>query len=343
MYSVLSRDPSKFYKAARAAKNPGNDTIKKLLVDNKVYEGDQVCDGFFDSISFLKTAAHQDLDSSPVFVSANEEYRHILRISQQGSKIPNITREKTKQLLASIRPAVSDFASITANHFHYAGDEGVSHLKDLINGIIDDLNNLSVDELNIVSACIHHKGHGKKKTSADSYRTISSCPFQSKLLDSYIRDIYGHVWDHHQADTQFQGAGSSHEHAALLLTECIQHSLHTKKPLFVLYLDAKSAFDLVLRQFLINKLFHYGIQDHGLVFLDQRLKHRKTVCEWNGQLMGPILDKWGVEQGGRNSSELYKVFNNCQLEIAQSSKLGVALGACLVAYSVEELDVVYFT
>ena len=45
--------------------------------------------------------------------------------------------------------------------------------------------------------------------------------------------------------------------------------------------------------------------------------------------MGPILDKWGVEQGGRNSSELYKVFNNCQLEIAQSSKLGVPLGACL--------------
>ena len=35
---------------------------------------------------------------------------------------------------------------------------------------------------------------------------------------------------------------------------------------------------------------------------------------------------WGVEQGGQHSSDLYKVFNNSQLELAQDSKLGVDLG-----------------
>ena len=42
--------------------------------------------------------------------------------------------------------------------------------------------------------------------------------------------------------------------------------------------------------------------------------------------MGPILDKWGVEQGGRNSSDYYKVHNNSQLETAQDSQLGVDIG-----------------
>ena len=54
--------------------------------------------------------------------------------------------------------------------------------------------------------------------------------------------------------------------------------------------------------------------------------HRKTICEWDGVLMGPISDMWGVEQGGKHSSDLHKVYNNSQLETAQESKLGVDLG-----------------
>ena len=159
---------------------------------------------------------------------------------------------------------------------------------------------MSIDELNTVYACILHKGHGKEKNQADCYRTISSCPLLSKAIDTYIGELYDDILDDHQASTQFQGRGSNHELAALLLTETIQHSLHTaKRPLFVLYLDAKSAFDLVLRQFLINNLYDYGIQDQGLLLIDQRIKNRKTICEWNGQIMGPIHDKWGLEQGGK--------------------------------------------
>ena len=48
--------------------------------------------------------------------------------------------------------------------------------------------------------------------------------------------------------TQFQGSGSSHELAALLFTECIQNSIYiAKKPVYTLLVDAKSAFDKVIR------------------------------------------------------------------------------------------------
>ena len=41
--------------------------------------------------------------------------------------------------------------------------------------------------------------------------------------------------------------------------------------------------------------------------------------------MGPIHNLWGGEQGGKNSGEFYKVYNNEQLRILQESELGVPL------------------
>ena len=87
----------------------------------------------------------------------------------------------------------------------------------------------------------------------------------------------------------------SHELAALRLTTTIHHSLTSKKPTFVLLLDARSAFDLVLRKILIRRL------------------------------MGPINDELGVEQGGPKSSEKYKIYNNEQISTPQMSGLGTTI------------------
>ena len=65
--------------------------------------------------------------------------------------------------------------------------------------------------------------------------------------------------------------------------------------------------------------------------IDQRLKNRKTVCEWNRTLMGPIADECGVEQGGMISSDMYKVYNDEQLNLAQVSNFGVPLGPVTVS------------
>ena len=53
---------------------------------------------------------------------------------------------------------------------------------------------------------------------------ISNCPFVSKALDSYVAQLYSPIWMKNQAETQFQGRGSNHELAALLLTETVQYS-----------------------------------------------------------------------------------------------------------------------
>ena len=62
------------------------------------------------------------------------------------------------------------------------------------------------------------------------------------------------------------------------------------------------------------------------------------MVEWDKQLMGPIDDGKGVEQGGVNSGDYYKIFGKPQLELAQSSKLGVPLPGNLTVSGIGQAD-----
>ena len=130
-----------------------------------------------------------------------------------------------------------------------------------------------------------------------------------------------------------------HELAALLLTEVSQFSLHVlQQPVFILYLDAKSAFDKVLRQLLIRNLYFCGTAGKELLHFNNRLEFRKTMAEWDKILMGPIIDQQGVEQGGVNSGDFYKIYSKSQLQMAQDSKLGVQLSRDITISAIGQAD-----
>ena len=149
---------------------------------------------------------------------------------------------------------------------------------------------------------------------------------KAKALDIYLRGLSCGEWTSQQATTQFQGQKMSHELASLLLTETIVNSDNvSKRPVFALFLDARAAFNRVVRKILVRNLFAAGIHDQRLVYFDKRLGSRYTYCEYDKELMGPILDLRGLEQGGVSSSELYKLYNNEQANVAQASRLGVPL------------------
>ena len=267
-------------------------------------------------------------------------YEHILKICKDQRQIPEIFHDQSTKILNRMRKNVSDFYSITALHYINAGVEGLEHFNCLLNAIIADVNNATIEELNIALGIILFKGHGKVKTSDRSYRTISTCPFLSKCLDLYLRDLYLDLWNDQQANTQYQGGGSSHELASLLVTEVIQHSLNVSdKPVFMIALDAESAFDRCLRQILVSELYKAKVPGAAIIFINNRLSSRKTVYEWDGTKLGPAEDVTGFEQGGINSSDYYKLYNNEQLIMAEASKLGVDIGSAVISSSGQADDV----
>ena len=268
-----------------------------------------------------------------------EDYSCIKYLCAHKTDLPVVTLDKSSEILQRIKPAVNDFFSITARHFSNAGLAGYVHFNLLLNAFIIDVNNCTIEELNTVFALLLYKGHGKEKTLDSSYRTISTCPLVAKGLDMFIRDLFIDKWNNQQADTQYQGECSSHELASLLITETIQHSrLVTKLPIYLLFLDAKSAFDTVVIPYLIRKLHISGMDGNSVLYMDNRLSNRATFCEFDRAVAGPILDEQGLEQGGVSSSDCYKLYNNEVLTLAQDSQMGVDLSSTLTISAVGQAD-----
>ena len=94
----------------------------------------------------------------------------------------------------------------------------------------------------------------------------------------------------------------------------------------------------MLRQLLIRNLYFDGTKGEELLAVNNRLAGRKTFAEWDKQIMGPIHDELGVEQGGVNSGDFYKIYAKSQLQMAQSSQLGVKLAKDLVISAIGQAD-----
>ena len=332
--NILTNNPTSVHRSIKGFKNSNTNKIHTLHVNDATYVGKAVPDGFFASLSALKSPDMSSIHSTPQYQNTLADYNHILKICRAGDPIPDISPKTSTEILLSMKANVNDYFSITANHFMNAGRAGFSHFHFLLSALIKNVNLAGLDELNNVWACILYKGHGKDKNSDRSYRTISTCPIIAKALDTYVGQLYGEGWAEAQAPTQFQGSGSSHELAALLLTETILHSLHvTKLPLYILLLDAKAAYDKIVRECAIRNAYLARTNGHGLLYINSRLENRKTFVEYDKTLMGPIRDSLGVEQGGVNSDRIYKLCNNVQLSTAQNSGLGANIGSTVLSSS----------
>ena len=81
-----------------------------------------------------------------------------------------------------------------------------------------------------------------------------------------------------------------------------------KRPLYVCYVDFKSAFDHVHRSALLYKLFVKGIGDKYFRLLKSMYKKAKSRVKWNSQLGRIFENLRGVLQGGVISPTLFNVF-----------------------------------
>ena len=195
LHSILTSNPSSLHRSLRSLKSSRASLIQKLTVGNKVYTNNTVPDGFFDSLSALKTHDSAALRQSENLGNFFEDYDNIIEICINGPRIPHISIKESNDILYSIKPSVNDLYSVTAYHYIHAGDEGLEHFNCLLNILITDINFATVPEVNSVYSCIFYKGHQKDRTSDRSYRTISTCPLLAKAMDIYLRILNNKLWN----------------------------------------------------------------------------------------------------------------------------------------------------
>ena len=102
LFSVLEERSSSVHSYIKSSRNKGGTNIEKLTVLDKVYVGDKVADGFFDSMTSLKSCDMDQLLENPTIAEQFSNYEHIKKLCQDKEPIPAISRPTAKSILAYV-------------------------------------------------------------------------------------------------------------------------------------------------------------------------------------------------------------------------------------------------
>ena len=108
--------------------------------------------------------------------------------------------------------------------------------------------------------------------------------------------------------------------------------------LYIAFLDAKAAFDVVSHQSLMRKLFNIGVEGNLWTLVNSLHQDAKSAVKWQGDISKHLRhDIWGyiskkfqveqgVRQGGILSTDLYKVYSNSLLDRLSTNKDATRIG-----------------
>ena len=94
--------------------------------------------------------------------------------------------------------------------------------------------------------------------------------------------------------------------SALIVEETIRECKDSGESVYLIFLDAKSAFDGVDHKHFMRRLYHIGVHDGHWTLINSLHHQAESVVKWTGDRSDPFE----IGQGGILSADLYKVYGN---------------------------------
>ena len=101
------------------------------------------------------------------------------------------------------------------------------------------------------------------------------------------------------------------------------HVVHHKEQLYIVFLDASKAFDVVNHVVLADTLNHLVNDPQFAQAVHMAYSDISSYVKWEDIRGTPFPVKQGVRQGGTLSAPLYKLYIHPLLEKLEDSKLGL--------------------
>ena len=128
------------------------------------------------------------------------------------------------------------------------------------------------------------------------------------------------------SDMQFGfSTARSPEMASVIVSEAIADAVHHKEQLYIVFLDASKAFDVV-NHVLADTLNHLVKDPQFAQAVNTAYSDISSYVKWEDIRGTSFPVKQGVRQGGTLSAPLYKLYIHPLLEKLEDSKLGLSLG-----------------
>ena len=162
----------------------------------------------------------------------------------------------------------------------------------------------------------------REKNQSRNYRGITVLPVLGKVVKSVLKKRIQPLINDHQSEIQ-RGftARASPLNAALILEEVTHECKDKGDPLYLIFLDTKSAFDMVDHTHLMWRFYHTGVDNTHWLLVDDMHQNVSSIVKW----IGEHSDSFKVNQGGILSAALYKIHINPALGRLKTQVLDVGL------------------
>ena len=163
----------------------------------------------------------------------------------------------------------------------------------------------------------------------NNHRGITVVVVLSKIVETIMLARSNPILHQNPLQRGFSG-GVAPIQASLLVQLAISEAQANGTPLYVAYLDAKAAFDVVWIQSLLRRLHTAGVEGSLWKMFQSLHTHASSRVKWAGGISKPFNILQGVRQGGVTSAPEYKQFINPLLDILSISGLGAHIGTVSV-------------
>jgi hypothetical protein len=250
-------------------------------------------------------------------------------------QLPDITEEQVRKYVLSLsNNKAADAAGITSEHLKYAAECLIPILTALINRVLST-GKLPGDFKMGIATPIPKKSTVQR--DPDKYRRITITSLIGKLVEKHMVHLAEDTLSKAQSRLQFGFTKNVPcNTASILLTEVINHYKDTGAPLFLTFMDASKAFDVVDHDCALNHLYNQGIRGDLWTLFNNLYTNITSTIKWQGKLSQPFMESQGIRQGAISSTNIFKARANPTLsrleEHPASARIGsISLGPIMVA------------
>ena len=147
--------------------------------------------------------------------------------------------------------------------------------------------------------------------SPENYRKITLLSSLGKLFDTILNNRICFCKEAFSLDNPWQNGfkqGSRSTDNLFIFNAILDKFKGQKRPLFICYVDFKSAFDYINRHALLFKLMTRGFTGRIFTILRDIFNKSKSCVKWNSEV-GELFDNmYGVLQGGTISPTLFNAY-----------------------------------